>query len=297
MFTDTRQITPFDGSHLISKICNTEVKNSVIDSDDKEFCEKTQTEYEVLKKQLAFYFQQLSALQKQETNTVFSLDTRHKSKHVDVDREADWHNQLMFTPLYGILAIDELKSKAKEKFISRIINHFEHKYNLRISGDQLRETEKEYTYTEIAEFIRSECNGLNFSETGIERLKESFRKKIGSKNRIWVRGFRIELYDFVWYNSYSSTLKLNYDDKAVRSLVSAFSYFEHGSIEPINAYRNYLPSDEVDTSREYELPLSEKIHSVRFYKNRKVLIKFSTEATAKEFYELFALDTLPERHY
>jgi hypothetical protein len=73
-------------------------------------------------------------------------------------------------------------------------------------------------------------------------------------------------------------------------LLRAFSYFESGNIDklmkPLYAKIPFRGYNEVDISKPYELNL-EKIKGVKFYKNRRVDLIFSSAEYARQFFQVF----------
>ncbi len=286
---------------LLDKFSKVEINNvEKITPKDKEICEQLQEQYDELNAHQTKFLKIFDKMQKEEQGSAFNLkDNGNGNVYIENDYKQPWHKQIMFTPLYAIKSIKEKMITGRKGFIYQIKQHFETTYNLEIDLYRLEEEQGDIHYTDIVEFIIGQLDGISLTDSGIERMKSEFRNKIHRQSRVKVKGKRVLLTDYIWYDYYRDEPRLSYSSSsgAMSKLNLALSYFEQGVTHPLNIIQGYLPHEqgdqEVDTTTEYELFHTEKIKGVRFYKNRRVDLRFKDAETAKAFYdcmELFKLE-------
>lgn len=291
--------------NILDKFKKIEIKSTQkISNEDLAYCEKTQSQYEKAVEQINFYMKALQSLHDKDPNKLHEFYSyRNGVETIRTVRELEWNERHFFTPLYGIYNCKKYLTDLKKNFINKIKNYFESSYNLKLDLKSLDECEKEIHYTDIIELIIDCCGGISLNETGLENLKEEFRNRIYYQNRVKKKNNKISLDNYVYYRYYSlPELRIDFDDKQLPALLKAMSFFETNNItvDPIiasglpNPKGNYEET-KVDVTKEYTLTGTNKVKSIRFFKNRRIDIKFNNSQDAEDFYNCFELYKLPEK--
>jgi hypothetical protein len=238
----------------------------------------------------------------------------------DINREANRYLNLMGAIENTIERVEKLA----ESYIRDIVSHFQGKYKIDLNNEEiktsvlidfeyhdredLREGKKspydivkklKVDLNKILSQIQDKLGGLSLNEKAEQEIKENFYKEFAkpygrnwrsdkidpvvevTKNRvIFERGIGLEA-------TYNGGMRIPYNyEKDLNYLFQALSHFETKqsmilpTFQRVKTWKDYdiefLTSDiEFDT---------EKVKSVRFYKNRKMVLKFMSDEIAREFF-------------
>jgi hypothetical protein len=256
-------------------------------------CEEYQYDYDRVRNHL---FAALDAFEKrQERNPMPSkieYDERDKEYIVKAHQDRKDFYNFCYDPAEDIAKARNKILALNQYFIKQVEKYFNAKYNLTVSFDKEVKDDK-LSYKSFVEQVFAQCDGFSLEERGIANLKEEFRNH--SPREINLKNDKVQFNSFVNYDSWSeNSIDYRCRDKML-SLASAFTYFETGVYDkPANMFANNIPgadykSDKIEIGTDYEFPLQDKVVSIRFFKNRRLDIKFIDRDTAREFCECFNL--------
>ncbi len=272
-----------------------------ISGKDRSFCENLQKEYDSLQRQLNKYVELFVKLNEEEKNNPYSLKSSEwREEYIELKDAPKWYERFMFTPLYPLQVCRKFLSEGRKRFIEEAGNYFERIYNLELNLDELIESEKPVCYQDVVEEIVRQVGEVSLNDSGIRNLINGFKNCVYYRNRVVIKSNKITIDNYVYYSYHSlPSLKIDRTDKQVNALIMAMSHFESGGVSPLHIITDNMPgrsySDEVDPTMEYIFYHAEKIRSIKFFKNRRVDIKFTTNEYARKFYEYFELNTLQEK--
>jgi hypothetical protein len=90
------------------------------------------------------------------------------------------------------------------------------------------------------------------------------------------------------FDQYNAGPEFNITDKNYRHFMHGLGYFDSGKVEHMPA-SNIRNGQKVDYNHNYTFPASEKLSSLKFYKNGKAILSFQSESHALAFYGSFEL--------
>ena len=264
---------------IINKFKNFELsQEDRIPKEDKENCERIQ----------AIYEQTLSVYKKW-------YDIYHENSKLNQE-----HNR------YGLqindLSICETIGHLHENLIYRIYRYFSNKYKIDIKQPIINDFVFKYNYSEstidtnplnyktYVDEILKQLNGLSFENMRIKQLKENLKNicknNYSDKWNIDIKANIIKFNDLLSWTKYTweNDYKL-YDQGNLLLLESALSFFEYrkeigfSELKPIKqeyiVQWNNIENDIKITSQ--------KIKSIKLFKNGRVDVKFSSSKFAREF--------------
>lgn len=258
--------------NILNKFENFEIKQEdKILKEDRERCEKIQ----------AIYEQTLSAYKKW-------YDIYHETKNC-IEKH-DFHNLEL-----GDLSVCKSIGSLHNSLISNIYSYFTNKYNIDINKNYDEDNDFNYNYSNstintnpldykvyVNDILR-QLDGFDFKSLRVKQLKEKI-KNIG-KNRysnewkIEIKGSTIKFKDLLSWGYWGSA-----PDK-ILLIESALSWFEFGEeteIPEFNQIRNryHIKWYEINPCMELS---TKKIKSIKFFKNGRMDIKFSSPEIARKF--------------
>lgn len=228
-------------------------------------------------------------------------------------------------------AIQKEVAKLTISRVEKIVNHFSSKYKIALDEKEIkekvlpendwhtREAEKEkgipaltriqkfkFPVSKILEQIQNKLGGLTLDEMSEKEIKQNFWKEFA---KAYHRGYgadrkldpsvtltknRLEFERGpYWEVNYSGEYSF-YHNSNVDKLALALSFFESGSKEILSGLDWMRPWNKVPGMfTEIELPLT-KTKSIRFYKNRKMVIKFQDNETSEEFFRVWCRNGIAE---
>jgi hypothetical protein len=290
-------------ANLFEKIASVEIDPfERISAEDKEFVERTAKLFKDCCSQLISWREcLLKTEQELGTNPYFllkkhELGARHNSVrdryYHRVDKDFDGSraprtavSELLFTPAYALLYIEETLDTLILKRNSEIISHFNSTYNLslRLEENDCYRTEDVYT---LLEKVIALNGGIPFSDTGrgnvIERFSANFRN--GE-----LKGDKIT-FPVVWLGSFSR--EYDHWGVKVKALTEAVELYESGDLKAGNVsggffLRELHPGALIEAND----PFFKKFKGFRFYKNHRCDLYFRNGQAAEEFALMFNLPT------
>lgn len=258
-------------------------------------CEEYQYDYDRVRNHL---FAALDAFEKrQERNPMPSkieYDERDKEYIVKAHQDRKDFYNFCYDPAEDIAKARNKILALNQYFIKQVEKYFNAKYNLTVSFDKEVKDDK-LSYKSFVEQVFAQCDGLSLEERGVNNLKKEFADY--APREVNLKNDKVQLNSFVWIEErYTGGVRVSYSDRGkMLSLASAFTYFETGVYDkPANMFANNIPGadisrDNVEIGTDYEFPLQDKVVSIRFFKNRRLDIKFIDRDTAREFCECFNL--------
>lgn len=282
--------------NLLDKFDSVEIKNTLnIPQKDIDFCVLIDQQYKSCVEKLSQWKTAISGLMENMEAPEFikyAVQYEHGGKevfktsnHRNSDNENSF-NYLQFSPLYSIAYIDTMVQKAKLNYIQKLKQYFGSTYNITLDFLDKTSIIEDPDYNSIVKTILDEIGTTDLTSIGIENFKAAFRNKIYSQENILIKPFKIQIVDFLYLENYSwSTPKFRYDGKQT-DLGSAFAFFDKEDLKA--SFVNNFNGD-VDFSEPYPVIGNSKVESVKFYKNRKVDIKFYHKDGPQEFYDFYEL--------
>lgn len=283
---------------------------SILPEADIAFCKKHQALLDETLSQLRSWEHILKDYCDKENNPAYSFEKtyhRHKDDVLQVKENyrhsyqmaeaPNLYDKYKFTPYYGYIKVRELIDDAITYFTKTIIGYFEKTYNLDLPDievdDQYRATYS--SYETIIDGIRKHTGGLDLRSIGVEKAYEEFREKIYSADRVKLSGKTIEIKDYMYYDRpYSNDGLPKFKHKSEATdlvpLEKALSIFEREEVIDgfcFNSVSFY--SNTVDFTKDYFLINNTRLEGIRFFKNQKIILKFTDTTAASDFYNRFQL--------
>jgi hypothetical protein len=292
---------------LVAKFSNVQVKHSaLLPPEDLEYCRQEQQYLQETLQQLTQWRGLLEAINETENNPAYTIgkkyDWRDEEEVSDVYRygsstttRRDMYNRQKFTIKYSLLWVRKQPINVKEYFIDGIVNYFQSKYQVDIpsfykSGDETS-VDRYLTYESIIEAIKTSMGGhLNFSMVGIEKAIKAFRKSTVDSyhSKPEQKGRIITIPNYTWTNE--GNFSRDFRDKYIKPLNDMVSIFETDNLCGDDyMLGSAIHGQSINFEREYDVINGHRLESVRFYKNRKVAIKFKTVQDATDFMNRFQL--------
>lgn len=200
--------------------------------------------------------------------------------------------------------IHDIRSKILPEYMER--ESWRHRYD-DDDEDQKRDYFKELNkhkveMNKVLSLIQEELGGLSLEEKSEVEMKEKFYKQFAkpwarnwrnepikpvvelNKNRvIFERGIGLES----CYKPEFMRIGSNYQDD-LQNLFQTLSFFETGNSQILGRFnlRTWQDYDKEFLLSDIEYDM-EKLSSIRFYKNRKMVLKFKSNEIAEDFFKIF----------
>lgn len=280
---------------LLTKFQNVQINpsNSILKGEDKEYCEDLEKNY-------------LSAFQFHETHLEFFLINKEENKFLDfVGMSQDVKSSI---------------ETLNKSFVEMVVYHFKEKYKITLDSSEIQskifpedkitrrymneENEKFFkmeklsklkiSLLKITTLIQDSLDGFSLNEKAENEIKEKFYNSLCkryNKDKLDLKKNRIEFeYTSISFDNTWGDGKIRFDyrsDTTVRSLFNALSLFESGSSTSLKVFEHFYSSDHHKSEYIFsEIPFElDKIKSIKFYKNSKMVIKFKSDEVAQEFFK------------
>lgn len=173
-----------------------------------------------------------------------------------------------------------------KSFITNIFYYFSSTYNVTLnSALAVEKFDHNVTWQNLVDEIIEQLGGRSFTEKASQEIKDKLHKTVGCGE---VKGTRLILNNFLYYSDgFGGDAFLSGQDDLYKLLI-AISHYEGGWTElKSHIFRQLTGSSYIRMDflfREHDLSWHNKVKAIKFYKNRKVEIKFASS----EFCELFA---------
>lgn len=291
---------------LLAKFDSLQIEDKLaISADDLAYCERIQKQYADCMTGLKTWRESITILMEELGSTdLYELEKRNWKTRVSQDyskaqqyKQGNPFGDIQFSPLFAIAGLNKLEREAETDFIQAIVDYFVKSYNLVLgtmpSGffrdDEDDELKMEIHYKPIVEMILKSCGGISLTEQGEENVKENFRKYIYWKDYIKLTPKKITLESFMSYDSSWKGLTWGYDNGSLKTLRKALTLFDAGVVGD-QVFDLKLSSDSpIEFGSPIMLESLNKVESVKFFKSRKLEIKFTTANGQQEFFDFFEL--------
>lgn len=278
---------------LLSLFEEVDVKpEALIAPEDTAFCENAYTQYLKLISQLTAYRQGLESLEQalpKMNPATLNVDRKWAFIEENYDDREDWTSELAFSPVYAYKYIMKTETEALEKFNQVIISYFNNKYNLDFSNDRNEKLSSDWSA--LIDRIITHAGG-SLADAGINNLKQAFKHQFcnrrDDRNPV-IKGDTIT-FPYVWLaDSYFDYMQVS-DDK-MNALLKALTYFEIQGTEIADFIIRSFPTHNRDKV-EYGVfreahQLCSKFKGFKYFKNRRMDLKFVSAGAANEFNEMF----------
>ncbi|MBS1918268.1 MAG: hypothetical protein JST87_18525 [Bacteroidetes bacterium] len=251
----------------------------LIAEEDKQFCDKEFKAYQT----------HLSVLQKMYVDI---LSTIHSHENKIINPQNPYLNLYSFDKVKD--PIIEMIQTFHRIFTANIEGYFKNRYNLVFDTYYYKESNSTYTLT-VEEIVDNiiEQSGTDLRASGkqqiISRFQECFQY---SRYFPTLKNNKIQFPDFYWLG-YGSTPSLDYSDKKIPVLLDALSLFLFDSNKRPESFDELLRQwkDEFDFNQSYTL---EGNLTLRFFKNRRIDVAFTSLESAEKFWQFFELGELTQ---
>jgi hypothetical protein len=296
---------------LVSKFEAVKVKqSSLLPPEDLEYCKEEQKLFTATLKQLSQWTELCEQISKTEDNPIYSIEPRYSYKTKDNPLEVKLkgrkevsalssaefvYKRMEFTIKHSLAWLYNQRLGANQVFVNRIVSYFEEKYRATIPSIIILdlETAKRYlTYEAVVETIRLQLGHLNFAEIGKQEATVEFQNKFEGYNRKpEQKGRMLNLPNFLHWSYYSDNPSFDHDCiRELHKLSLAVGLFELNELTPQGwLLGNALNHEKIDFERDYAAINGHKVEGVRFFKNRKMQVKFRTIQDASDFVNRFEL--------
>jgi hypothetical protein len=285
-------------SALLEKFTKVKLKtNTLLPSDDKDALDGLHRDYEEAMERLdewrCFFEREI----KQTPVPGFNFKMPDKTAYVETNsRGVPRFGELAFFAGYPLVEVTKLMARCRKHYVHETYQYFINKYSLRIprNDDHILESKK-LNYLEVVDSIRTSLGGLNFNAIAKQQIIDRMRDECAGRYRgVVISNKNIELTNYASYSyQHIGGDKFSYNCDRLGKLEDAIMLYERGHADKgavFNDTEHY--SEVVNFDSDYHFPNCEKLDAIRFYKNKKVILKFKSAAQAKEFYELFDFETL-----
>lgn len=278
---------------LLSLFEEVEVKPEMLISDaDRIFCEQTHEQYLKLVDQLLAYKSGIESLEKSLPKlnpATLNIDRSRPFVESNYDERENWTSDIAFTPVYAYEYLIKAEKQAIDKFNEVIILYFNSTYNLSFRTD--RDNKPCDSWVDLVSRIIAHAGG-SLVDAGIKNIKEAFKYQFCNKrvDRLPVLKGDTITFPYVWLlESYSDYM--HFSSSNVEALLKSLTYFENQGTEIANFILRSFPTDYND-KMEYGAfrdahPLCQKFKGFKYFKNKRLDLKFVSASAAQDFYSQF----------
>ena len=197
---------------------------------------------------------------------------------------------MMYDVAEDITKIKNKLIQLNKHYVSQVTEYLNTTYNLALKFDDYKDQKIEQN--QLAEAVQIQTNGLSLNEVGIERLKTNFSKRIKRPIRIKNRIVQLDSFTYV-QPGFIEGYKLDYTEREkMIELFQAITFFESSSISDVLEGLRILPGYDhhYDVQfEEYKLTGYRTIQGIKFFKNRRLDLRFASYEQARAFADTFRL--------
>lgn len=209
------------------------------------------------------------------------------------DNVDDAYKSFEFGWGYVIRDCVRLKRKVFVRFTKRIVDYFTKKYQMELSkslDERISELNFEVTWLDILEMIKTDMDGiLDFKGGAVEQAVEAFREKCKWRKPV-AKGNIVEFESYMWFSRGETEFNIWQHEKDLKVLDAAISVFELEEVRQDYAVM-YLMGKKL--TWDWDTPLNgEKLEGIRFYKNKKMQLRFKDGILAQGFIRRFQLNSV-----
>lgn len=277
--------------NILERIERAEVPvSSILTPQDQQFIHLQLQEYERIRQHL---LRALNDFEERLAKVVYpsQVTERNGEYGVKIHPERTGYYQYMYEVAGDIAQVKNKLCGLNTYLTNEVTKHINRTYYLAIEFPSFG-IEK-ISEGNMLEVIQGFSEGSTLQGLGIERLKSNFSEKVYRPIRIKNRVLQIDGFTYireVWDGGYrldhSETEKFNI-------LYQAVSYFEQQTISYQLPCLSQLPGNDynhIDIElKEYSIQGSQTVDGIRFFKNRRLDIRFKTFELAQSFADTFRL--------
>ena len=252
----------FNFDDIINTFDNIEINNnSRISADDEEFC-KTQ---EKLYKDFISY----------------------TDNYINYLKDNTFSNEI-YNSNCLINSITETRNNKKCNFINDIVHYFRQTYKVTLTSESINKKYGiEVTYNNIIDEIINQLDGYSFTDKAEKEVKDEFKETI-KHNKIKISSCKISFDSFFYANCYNYgsgnkyEVAYSYDEK-FKKLFKSLAHYLNIDSESFSKLHRTLTSEYNDLVFKTHDIDTNKIKSLKLYKNGKIDIEFSSAEYARQF--------------
>lgn len=269
--------TTFDD--IFSKFDNIEITTeSKVSAEDLVFCQEQEDIYKQLINTYSNFRSQL--------DSISILSNEHGKKY---GKQSDAYFHTQNTAFYYSMSKHDIIStidKMKNSFVGYVCSYFEKKYSITIDKDAIKNKyDENITYENIIDEIFMQLGGYNFTEKAEQEIKEKAKNSVRNSDKITIKNSKLIIDGhFSYHDSIWKEYKLS---GQYSELFKALQHFENGSTagnaELISKYCGYNNERNLSNYERYEPQTLNKVKSIKFLKNGKLEIEFTSNQQATSF--------------
>lgn len=295
---------------LLAQLDSIEIDgHSLISASDTEFCRREQEMLYQCLDQLErwhdFFADQADMLRDRykwkfdETGKIVELDRIRQENDV----EENHYDDFLWKPFSQFKILADAKRRACRNFGCRIISHFNEKYRITVPVPSLEETDEMLStdrpqYMRYVNMVIDHLDGKSFRAKAEEEIITSAlhaakNGPFGGTPRI--QGHTISVYGIAdLYTSYRGELHLSsYSKDRIDNLCAGLALFDWNRLDGGTCIIEGFDADNIDTSQWYGLT-TDRCRRIKFYKNGRLDIRFTSPADAADCFTKLRLYTLKE---
>ena len=267
---------------ILDKFESVKIENQKrIDEQDYEFCKKEQEEY----------FKFINLMKKMDSLIFEAVGI----KLFDVEKSYYTQNSTnSYISEYDFEKLYELQEIKKSVFASRIIEYFTKKYQVELNQYKYLDTIKgvDITYENVLDYIFLRLNGKSFLEKSIQEVKQATQKiyfynEYRKCSNIILRGKKVIIDGYFakqhWYHKNRYVMCGNYGNIFNALWLFDCGELNNGKTELHNRFCGYSNEEREDNFNKYDVTTFTKLNSIKFFKNGKMELVFSSDNYAEEF--------------
>lgn len=289
---------------LLSAIYNVQVRHEEkITEADRLFCENEQTKlYSTLDQLTCWYTIFRTETERYKENPGITCEVngmiKKKREYKPHSDETDY-TECQYEPFDDLKKIVELYYRAVNKFAHSIVRHFNDKYNISAEYPDIDEETLSWgfrpEYRTYVDSVIEHLGGKGFRKTAEDELIKRFHDVViySQELRPELKGDKITFPRGISYdNFYPQRNKLDYEGRCKLSNFCAGIAF--GGIDSLECGREMIldfDDENIDVSVWYDLATSNPTQ-MKFFRNRRVDVKFEDREKAAECFRKLRLDTI-----
>lgn len=295
-----------ENTDLFSEILNLEInEQTTIPEEDITFCKGLQEDLIITLSELTSWYDKLKEYA-DKMKDEYNIDWRNDGTVFGYRKsftDISLRKSFVFEPFKTISEIAAKYEAACRFMANEIIRHFNKKYSIQMeTHDKESEefnivTRKTPKWEDTIQEILAYTGGRSFRDTAEDDLIKKFINHItfGYRNECLasLKKKTITIACALYYDSWNEN-RIDYQSRPkLDDIIGAMILGADGRLDGGLHSLDYFNSDYINFSRSYTLD-SENIESIRFYKNRKMEIKFKDETTATKCWHRLRINTLKE---
>lgn len=304
--------TVANGIDMLAVFDDIQINNEEkISLSDKEFCERQQqllnTSLDQIDKWYNFFLQEVLQYKDSHRITFAKNGTvKINPPYSPSENYPSNYHEFEFRPFDMLNKLVERRFRAINRFGRTIISYFDNTYSLSITQDEPNEEQMPVTlrpnYLSYVDQVIDHLGGRNFRETAEDEIIRRFHANIlGTYKKMpELKNNKIVFYDVIRFDefysknyqqyhlSYSYTSELN-------TFCEGIALADNDSLNGSSRIISGLNTDYMNITEPYSI-FSGEAEKMKFYKNGRIDVCFSSKATAEAAYKRLQLDKNSFQH-